>query len=177
MIGFSILQDLFSKIIATGHVKQVFHSVIIRPDNTGNRKPSAPVGNKFVYVGIDDSKGFLCYCRAIGPLETVKVERISSLVTEYTVQQLNRLVFYNEFGCDHDTIAGQLVKIVMSSNETKFVRLYTDADDIIRQEQPTGTFNLPTSALYIAIEFHLTMKLIKDECEVEISSGLKNPFC
>lgn len=178
MIGFSTLQSLFSDLISTGLVpKEIFHSVIIRDDGQGNKKPSAPVGKRFVYVGINDSKTPF-YCRAIGPLETIKTERVHSTQIEYTVQALHRIVLYNQYETrSHDDIAGALTKVVMRNPKTKFVRLYTDAQDILRQEQPTGTFELPTSALYIAIEFNLQMKMISDDCTTEISCGLINPFC
>lgn len=180
MIGFSSLNDVFRNVLGTGLVKEIYHSVIIRNDGTGQVKPSAPVETKFVYVGIDDSHGFRAYQRAVTPLEWIREDRVGGCSpSRVQVRVLNRLVFFspNETR-GHDDLANALALAVIGTPGVRFQRLMTNAEDFIRQEHPTGSFHLSTADFYIAIEFYTTFWINPQSCgQPEIGCGKKNPFC
>lgn len=191
MLGLSTLNKVFTNVIATGLVSEVFHSVIIRDDGTGQKKPSAPVDTKFIYVGIDDREGFHGYCRAVSPLEVYREEKIGpgNWITYYRI--MNRLVFHNGIEHrSHDGLAGILTNAVLGVAGVKLNKLYTNAEDFLRQEQPTGSFSLKTGEFYIAIDFYFYAAAVKNYCEPgegapggqfslteELTCGPENPFC
>jgi hypothetical protein len=180
MFGSSILKPLFTNLIATKVVNRVYHSVIIRTDQS-SKKPSAPVGNRYVFVGPDDQQGFYAYCRQIGNLENASEERLGSCSGwAYKTTALHRLVFFhaNE-SRPHEDISAILLKSVMSSGPgIKFQRMISIPETIVGQEVPDGRFTFGTSTYYTAIEFLVFLKLQTDNCEQEIiCEGVPNPFC
>lgn len=181
MINFSNLKILFENIIATGLVQDVYHSVIIREDQEGHRKPYAPIDEVYEYVGPDDTKGFHCYCRAMGPLESTNEERIGSCSTvQHRTQTLHRMVFFNiDEERFHDDLTAKLLKAFFNSGKNiRFQRAHVNIEDIITQESPTGRFFFTPSTYYIAIDFYVLLKLQSDNCIEEITcTGIKNPYC
>lgn len=180
MQGLSILKNLFDNLIDTGIVRNVYHSVVIRQDGD-HKKPAAPVSDRFQYVGVDDSKRFTTYCRAIGAMEVVKEEKFASCGGKnIRVQILHRLVFFNQKESrDFDDISGKLINAVLKTgNKIKFQRLVTNYQDILLQEAPTGQFKFTPSTYYTAIEFFVILDLTTNNCQQEIRcSGIENPYC
>ena len=58
MIGYSILNNVFNKLLSDGLVSKIYHDVIILEDTskagTTNRYPVFPHGDEYTYVGVDD---------------------------------------------------------------------------------------------------------------------------
>lgn len=181
MFGYSHLNILFTNVMATGFVQNLFHSVVIRETDEGDRKPVAPVESRYVYVGIDDTKGFYAYCRQIGAVDSVNEESVGSCNTKiYTLQASHRMVFYNgEEKRSHETITAQLLKAFMKSGiGIKLQKVYTIPEQILQLETPTGIFSFKEHSFYIAVDFLVILKLQADTCEIEITcEGIKNPIC
>jgi hypothetical protein len=179
MLGFSILKTVFDSVIRTKLVKQIHHSVQLRPIE-GNIKPAAPVDNGFIYVGIDDLKGFSTYCRPFGSLEVLKAENIGSANSRlYTTQIPHRLVFYHASeDRNHDELLGKLIKAVISNQWVKLQKVHTNTDVILQSEAPTGKFTFRPNTFYAAIDFYIILRLQSDNCETEFTcKGVKNPYC
>ena len=180
MIGFSILSNLFANIVATKFVTGVFHSVMMKPIETGGMKPAAPIQGRWQYVGIDDTKGFSCYCRQNGSADVDSVERIGSCNKNiYTLKVPQRLVFFHAIETrSHDEIIAQVLKAVISTPDVKLQKLVTIPEEILRSEAPTGRFKFKDNTLYFAIEFFVLLDIQADNCPVEIKcEGIPNPFC
>lgn len=180
MIGLTTLSALFTNLINTNIVDKVYHSVLIKQDGE-HKKPAAPVKGRFQYVGVDDTKGFTAYCRAVGPVETEKSESMGSCssIQRYRTQTLHRLVFFNQ---DEDRapddLSGRLLQAVMMTPKIKFKRLITNPGDILASEAPTGQFKFLPSTFYIAIEFLVVLDITTDTCQTEIKcKEVANPFC
>lgn len=180
MIGFSILSNLFDNVLSTGFVKGIHHSIISKPAANGKgTKPAAPVQGRMIYVGPDDTKGFSCYCRQIGPLSVDKSELIGGCNGKlYTTSIPHSLVFFNDNEKrSHDDILARLLNAVIKTEFIKLSTVHSQPDVILKREVPTGKFNFTTSTFYIAIDFNVTLKLKADSCEVEIAcDNVNNPY-
>lgn len=180
MFGYSILNKLFVNVFLTTFVKSIYHSVTMKPATDGGIKPAASVDGRIVYVGIDDTKGFYCYCRQTGAAEIQKEVRLGGCngkMTRFSVP--HRIVFYHATEKrDHETILGKLVKAVMKTSRVKITRVHSVPEQLLQQEQPTGRFTFKGKTFYQAIDFSVLLDLQTDTCEQEITcEGIPNPFC
>lgn len=179
MIGYLTLRTLFGLILDTKvGISRVYHSVIVRPTPEG-RKPAAPVGGKYIYVGVDDTSGFSCYCRPIEPINVNKSERKGSCSSKiFHTRTLHRLVFFHDHEDRlHDDLLGVLIKAVIKSG-VDLSRVHTNHEEILKAEAPTGRFTFEPSTFYAAIDFYLLLELTADNCPAEIRcEGLPNPYC
>lgn len=182
MFGFSTLSTLFENVIKTKLVKNVYHSVQLRPLINGKGKaPAAKLDSQeWKYVGIDDTKGFSCYCRKIGAAEITKREMIGGCSSQilHTIAP-HSLVFFNDVEKrSHDDITAKIIKAIMLTPNVRLQRIHDDFETIRGRECPTGKFNFTTYAYYTAFDFNLFLKLQVNNCEEEITcEGVKNPFC
>lgn len=182
MIGFSILNEVIQKLLGTGLVKKVYHSVFIYVDKAdkSERYPvySFPNDDGFEYVGIDDSKFMSCYIREIGDFVTDKVENKSSESKLIYGKQLYRIVFFNDFEeRNHDDLLASFVKTTF----TQYVvlnKIITNTDRLLTDETVLKDFNFGATTFYKAIDFYLTLILQDDTCENVIScNNQANPIC
>jgi hypothetical protein len=177
MIGYLTLKNLFNNILATGLVNEVYHSVVIATVD-GRKKPQAPLGGRYTYVGVVDTKGFGCYCRVSGALEVVKEDREGSCSQKLLTTQIpHRLVFYNDHETrEQDSLLGQLIKAVIGTKDIKLQRALTIADTILKEESE-GKYNFKPSAFYAAIDFLVVLKIQTDNCQADFGcEGLDNPY-
>lgn len=180
MFGFSILESLFINVIETKFVTEVYHSVLMKPLPEGGVKPAAPVHDRFEYVGLDDSKGFNCYCRQNGSADVLKIEHLGGCnQKKYRFSVPHKLVlFNNDETRDHEAITANLIKAVMKTNYVSLQKVISIPDDILRSEAPTGRFKFQENTFYIAIDFFVLLDLVADNCEEEIKcTGVPNPYC
>lgn len=180
MKGFSVLKELFKSIIGTNLVSNLYHSAKLQRLNDGSFKVVAPVNNRFEYVGLEDTKGFSCYCRQTGPLEVENNEKIGSEWNKrYKVRIPHKLVFFNDKeDRDHEQISGQLVKALIGTDFVSLVRVHSNTEQILAQEAPGGKFSFNEQTFYFAIDFFVVLNLQEDNCEVEFNcNGVENPFC
>lgn len=180
MIGYSPLSKLFTAVLNTGLVNQVFHSTLISKTPDGHIKPVAPVNGVYEYVGIDDTRGFYAYCRQAGDVETIREEPIGAGQRLYHTQTLHRIVFFNKKESRvHEDITAQLLKAVLSvPKEVRFRKAILLPEQLLQQESPTGKFVFEPDMYYAGIEFYVLLKLQADTCPVEFRcEGLANPFC
>lgn len=181
MQGQSILNTLFTNIIATGLVKEIFHSVLIR-DIQGNKKPLVPVEGSFINVGPDDTQKFLTYCRANGPIDFEQEEKIGAQKKILWIRIPHKIVFFNDDEPrDHDQLTGTFIQAVVGTPGIRFARAYTIPDQIL-QTETNGQYTFTPSTYYSAIDFSLLLKLQANDCEAEFGfsfncNDLKNPFC
>lgn len=180
MLGFSILESLFINILETKFVKEVYHSVLMKSLPEGGVKPAAPVADRFIYVGLDDSAGFNCYCRQTGSADVLSVEKLGACNNKkYRLNVPHKIVFYssNEKR-GHDDITARLLKAVIKTNFINLQKVTVIPDDILRSEAPTGRFKFQENTFYIAIDFFVLLDIITDNCEDEIKcNGVPNPYC
>lgn len=180
MIGYSNLEPLFRAILETGLPNKIFHSVLITSDDKSRKKPSAPVDDRWQYVGVNDMQGFSAYCRVTGPMEVQSSTPLGGCsLRQYSTTTPHRLVFFNgNEKRDFDQLTAILVKAVMSAGSAiRFTRLLTIPASIL-QEESGGAYTFGISTFYIAIDFSLALKLQTDNCSTEIiCKGLPNPYC
>lgn len=178
MQGHSILNEIFSRLINTELMTQVYHSVIIR-EVDGIRKPIAPVKGGYEYVGVQDEAGFTAYCRATGPLEiesTINVGSCQANIIRATIP--HKLVFFNDHEeRNHDDITGKLIQAVLGVGGVRFQRAITIPEQILSTEAG-GRFTFTPATYYTAIDFSILLRLQADECAQEFGcGGFPNPFC
>lgn len=180
MIGYSILSKLFVNVIATKFVTGVYHSVMMKSLEGGGNKPAAPVNGRYVYVGVDDRKGFSCYCRQSGAADVQDIEKIGGCNTKkYKFQIPHRLVFYhaNETR-SHDEIIAKLTGAVMKTPMIRIQKIINLPEEILRSEAPTGRFTFNENTFYVSIEFFVLLELQTNNCDEEIQcEKVPNPFC
>lgn len=180
MFGSSILSNLFERVIETGLVNRVFHSVILEELTKGGFRPAAPVKGRFVYVGPDDTKGFGVYCRQTGQVGVDRNELIGGCdLRRYHTTIPHRLVFFRDREKrSHDDLLSRLIKAVISTPGVRLSSVTNLHKDILPQEAPTGKFKFNNMTFYVSIDFNVLLKLQTDNCEDEIGcEGLNNPFC
>lgn len=181
MFGFSILSPLFNNVIETKFVKNVYHTVTLQPRLTGGGvSPAAPVSGRYIYVGVDDTNGFSCYCRQTGPLEVVKSEIIGGCnMKKYKTHVPHRLIFFNDNETrSHEDITSQIIKSVIGSAKIILSKVHINREDILKTEAPTGQFKFKAKTFYIAIDFFVVLDLQTDNCEEEIRcEEIENPYC
>lgn len=180
MIGYSILEPLFTNVLQTKFVNEIYHSVMLKPIPEGGTKPAAPVNKRYKYVGLDDSKGFSCYCRTTGSSDVIDVEKIGGCNTKkHRFQVPTRLVFFNMNELrSHDEIIAILLKAVMKTNFIRLQKFITIPEEILRSEAPTGRFTFKENTFFLAIDFFLLLDIQTDNCTTEIQcEGVPNPFC
>lgn len=179
MLGYSILSNLFTNIIATKFVNSIYHSVVIESKD-GERRPVASIDGKYRYVGIQDNNGFSCYCRQIGPAEVQKTFNVAACGKNITRFQVpHRIIFFNaNEERNHEDILAKLIGVTMGSYRITISRINNIREDLLRQEVPTGRFNFTENTFYQGIDFFVLLDLQTDNCEQEIRcDGLRNPFC
>lgn len=180
MFGYSILNELFTNVLQTKFVTGIFHSVQLKPIPEGGSKPAAPVKGRFIPVGVNDTKGFSCYCRQSGSADVLNSERLGGCNTKkYRFQIPHRLVFYNDNEKrSHEEIIAALVKAVIKTNFLTLQKVVTIPEEILKTEAPTGRFTFTETTFYIAIDFFVLLDIQTDNCEAEIQcEGTPNPFC
>jgi hypothetical protein len=179
MIGFSILRNLFDNVLQTKFVEGVYHSVMMKQDKEGIR-PAAPVQDRWVYIGPDDTKGLYAYCRQTGSADVQSSERIGACnLKKYRFQVPHRIVFFhNSEDRDHEAIIAKITGAVMKTPFVLLQKIITIPDELLRSEAPTGKFKFKEKTLYFSIEFFVLLDLQTDTCEEEIKcSGIDNPYC
>jgi len=180
MIGYSILEELFRNILQTKFVTGIYHSVLLKPLEKGGLKPAAPVNGRYQYVGLDDTKGFSCYCRTTGPSDVVDAEKIGGCNTrKYRFNVPHKIVFFNASeDRNHEDIIATLLKAFMKTSFIRIQKFTVIPDEILRSEAPTGRFNFRDNTLYFAIDFFVLLDLQTSNCNEEIKcEGVPNPFC
>lgn len=179
MQGFSILSQLFTRVIETKFVSGIYHSALLSEIEKGKGlMPVVNLNGRYKYIGIDDTKGFFAYCRQTGPLEVLETRKIGGCQTkQYKTQIPQRLVFFNNHEeRSHEDISAVLIKAVIGSVGVKLSKVYSDQRDILKQESPTLTFNFTQKTFYCAIDFFVLLTLQTDNCEQEMRcEGLQNP--
>lgn len=180
MFGYSILSELFRNVLQTKFVTGIYHSVMLKPIAEGGSKPAAPVNRRYEYVGVNDVKGFSCYCRQVGSAEVLNAERLGGCNTKkYRFQILHRLVFYNDNEKrSHEEIIALLTRAVTKTNFLTLQKIVTIPEEILRSEVPTGRFTFKENTFYVAFDFFVLLDIQADNCEAEIKcEGIPNPFC
>lgn len=180
MTGQSILKELFDNLLETKLFKEISHSVVLKKLLTGGVKPVAPYKEDFEAVGIEDHKGFNCYCRQVGPLEVSDIEKVGACGLKiYKTKTLHRLVFFNDNEKrSQDDLTGILTKAVIKTGFINLKSIESEADKILQKESPAGTFVFTNKTYYLAIDFFVLLTLQTDNCEQEISCNrLPNPYC
>lgn len=152
----------------------------MKPIAEGGVKPAAPVNQRFKYVGLDDTKGFSCYCRQSGPAEVIEAEKLGGCnLRKYRFQVPTKLVFFNNLETrSHDEIVALLLQAVMKTSFIRLQKFLTIPEEILKSEAPTGRFQFKENTFYLSIEFFLLLDIQNDNCTTEIKcEGVPNPFC
>lgn len=179
MLGYSTLIKLFDNLLATGIMTGIYHSVMMKPLKEGS-KPHAPVDGRWIYVGVDDTKGLTCYCRQNGSADVQNVEKLGACNNnKYRFQVPHRIVIYNASEKrDHEQIIALVSGAIMKTPLIRLQRIVNIPEEILRSEAPTGRFEFKDNTLYFAIEFFVLLDLQTDNCEHEIKcEGVPNPYC
>jgi len=180
MIGYSILEPLFINVLQTKFVTEIYHSVLLKPTPEGGNKPVAPVNKRYIYVGLNDTKGFSCYCRQSGSGDVISNDRVGSCGPKiYRFQVPTKLVFFHDYEERiHDDIIGKLVQAVIKTDKVRFQKITMNPDEILRSEAPTGKFQFKESTFYVSLDFFILLDIQVDNCTTEIQcEGIQNPYC
>lgn len=180
MLGYSTLINLFDNVLATQIVTGVYHSVALKPMPGGGNRPVAPVGKRYLPVGIQDTKGFTCYCRQSGSADVQSSEKLGGCNTKkYRFQVPHKLVFFsNSETRSHEEIIAKLVGAAMKTPFISLQKIITTPEELLRSEAPTGRFEFKENTLYFSIEFFVLLDLQTNNCEDEIKcEGVPNPYC
>lgn len=180
MLGYSTLTNLFDNVLSAGFVTGVYHSVVMKPIPSGGNRPVAPVNKRFVGVGIEDNKGFSCYCRQTGSAEVKSSEKLGGCnVMKYRFQIPHRLVFFNDNETrSHEDIIAKITGAVMNTPLVSLQKIISIPEELLRSETPTGRFQFKENTLYFSIEFFVLLDLQRNNCEEEIKcEGVPNPYC
>lgn len=176
MIGYSILNNIFGKLLADGLVSKVYHDVIIIEEEK-NRYPVFPKGDEFIYVGVDDSKHMSCYFRQTGEMRNVKTSYLSCQPW-YTTRVPYRMVLFNDFEKrNFDSLNAAFINTMFEAH-IDFTALITDRKRLLQDESSPKNFTFGASTYFIAIDFTLTLQVYKNTCEEAIGcEAIPNPIC
>ena len=176
MIGYSILNNIFNKLLADGLVSKVYHDVIIIEEEK-NRYPVYPKGDEYIYVGVDDSKRMSCYFRQIGEMRNVRTDYISCQAI-YTTRIPYRMVLFNDYEKrNFDSLNAAFVNTMFEAH-IDFTALITDRKRLLQDESSPLNFTFGASTYFVAIDFTLTLQVYKNTCEEVIGCEvLPNPIC
>jgi len=174
------LKGILNNILETKFFKNVYHSVTLQPRlEGGGFSPAAQIGNRFVYVGPDDTKGFNGYIRQTGAAEVWKKDAISCAVTRYQMKFPFRAVFFNDKETrNFEDLTAALTKAIIKTSHVELIRINPIREEVLRTEVPAGKFQFKTSTYYVSIDFFVFLSLQADNCELVLScSDLVNPYC
>lgn len=177
MIGYSILSDVFNKLLTDKLVTKIYTDVFIMEEN-GNRYPVYPDGAEFKYVGVDDTKVMICYFRQLGEARNAKTIYVDSALKSYLLRVPFRMVLFNDYetrNFDELTVA---FMNVMFAQFLDFTALITDVKKIQQEENLIKNFTFDASTYYVAIDFTLSVEIFKNNCaEVIGCAQVENPIC
>jgi hypothetical protein len=174
------LETLFKNILQTKFLKNIYHSVTMQPRlEGGGSTPAANIGNRFVYVGPDDTKGFNGYVRQTGSAEVQAKDAIGAGQFRYRMKFPFRAVFFNEKETrNFEDLTAALTKAIIKTQHVELIRINPIREEVLKTEVPTGTFKIKTTTYYCSIDFFVLLSLQADNCEQVLScSDLANPYC
>lgn len=174
---YEIQKAIAQKIILKGLVTTAYIcAYLIDKDNV--LIPAYPSGNRFDYVGTDDTKGNYAYIRENGEwnFETKEQLSCSSWLCKVTIPM--RIVFFGGNGNRDSKIA--VCMTALHGNGCVVKSVITDKYQLFRSEQRGAENRLfPYDKTYFAIDFSIVQLLTSNECEV-ILGGCDNvqyKFC
>lgn len=159
-----------------GLVKKVFHSVqLLKNEQNQTIYPAWKRGAEWTYSGIDDALGLFGYIRNNGDI-TASPFKIEGCHKSYSLVTPMRAVFFNDAeDRDFEFLTTQLSAFTF----LQFVslqRIITDKWRLRTEESPIFHEHFDGKTFYIAIDFNITLPLMKDDCEVEDCSIYPNPI-
>lgn len=166
-----------NKILETGLVTAVYHSCQrLRDEQSQRFFPVYQKGAELPYVGIDDAKGLFAYIRSNGDM-VAKVSRVGSCLNTYDMSAPLRVVFFN----DHERRNFEYLVLQLSAFTfmpgLALTRIITDAQQLLRDEQPTFNHNFDGGTFYVAFDITINFLLLPNDCEQKPCEVQPNPIC
>ena len=167
--------EIAERIISTGLVSKVFHSVtLLRDENSKVLYPVYQLGSDFVYSGIDDAKGLFAYIRHNGDMAGVPF-KIDSCGRNYTMTAPMRVVFFNDNETrDHEELVRQLGSFTFLSGLT-LTRIVTDKFRLVKEESAIFREKFDGTTFYVAFDINATFILLPGDCETNACPVHPNP--
>lgn len=166
------------KLLETGLVKKVFHSVqLIRSDTQQTLYPAYPKGADFLYIGPDDTKSMFAYIRANGDIVAAP-NKIASCARNYDLTAPLRVVIYSDIETrNHQELQSRLASFTYLSHVT-LVRMIDDKFRLVREESDLYRQSFDAKTFYIAFDISVSILLLQSECETVKPCEVKaNPIC
>lgn len=176
MIGYSILSPVFADLLH-GMVGKIYHDVII-VEQDKNRFPAYPVGDEYIYVGVDDTKIMNCYLRQVGEMRNISTSFIGGCSELYNIRVPYRLVFFNDpEKRKFDDLNNAIINSLFHQH-VEFTSLITDRRVIQQQENLVKNFTLGARTFYVAVDFAIKFQMTKNNCGDVIGCvDIPNPIC
>jgi hypothetical protein len=169
--------EIAKKIIDTGLVDAVFHSVGLYENESGQMFPVYAMGAEQIYIGPDDTKGRFAYIRQTGPAKSIETIKDGSCSKTYKMAYPLRIVIFKD---NEDLSFYWLQKKLLSFAFMPNINLQSitnDAFKLGKQESPIGSFNFDATTFYIAIDVIATIIINEEVCEEENCIVHPNPIC
>jgi hypothetical protein len=157
--------EMAKQILASGLVTNVYHnSQLIRDQADSQLYPAYQVGEEFLYVGVDDTKGLFCYIRTNGDLAGLPL-KVASCARSYDMNAPLRVVFFNDHEeRNHEQLITQLSKLTFLTGVT-LQRIITDKYRLAKEESPLGRIKLDGNTFYVAFDVLAHFVLLPSTCE------------
>lgn len=167
--------EIAQKILSTGLVKKVFHSVQLLTNENGIMHPAYPKGGEFTYAGIDDTHGLFGYIRTNGDMAGVPL-KIGSCIHAYTMTIPLRVVFFNDSeDRDFEWLTTKLISFTFQKS-VSLNRIITDKYRLKQEESPIFREKFDGKTFYIAIDIFITLPLKPSDCETDDCIVHPNPL-
>jgi hypothetical protein len=169
--------EIARKLIATGLVNNVYHSVEIVRDEKEEKYPAYKQGAEQFYIGPDDSKLMYGYIRQNGTVQVVDQKMESGCSKIYKVSAPHRVVvFKDKEAGNFDALVQQLLFCVFVK-DVVLVSFTNDAFKLAQQESPMGDFAFDATTFYLAIDVKISVWLTERQCKEDSCIIHSNPIC
>lgn len=174
---YDIQKAIARKLISKGLVTTAYICAYLI-DKNGVLIPAYPAGNRFEYVGADDTKGNYAYIRENGEWQFEQKTQLGCSMWLYRVTIPMRVVFYGGDGNRDSKIS--VCMSALHENSCIVKNVITDKYQLFKTEQRGAEDRLfPHDKTYFAIDFNILQLLTSNECEVILSScdHVQYKFC
>lgn len=169
--------EIAKELLATGLVKEVYHSVEIIETKDGPKVPAYARGSEQYYVGPDDSKGMFAYIRKTGPVKPANAEPMGSCSGMYKLAvPLRIVVFQDNVKEDHDSLIQRLLAFTFLSG-VDLLSFTSNAFQLGKQEAPVGAFEFDATTFYMAIDVSAKIRITQTMCKEDTCIAHPNPIC
>lgn len=169
--------QIAKKLIATGLVQEVYHSVELYENESGKLFPVYSEGAEQIYIGPDDTKGRFAYIRQTGPAITTDTFKEGSESKYYKLSYPLRIVVFKDNEKENfDWLQKKLISFAFMPH-VFLQAISNDAFKLGKQESPIGNFNFDATTFYIAIDVKATIVVGESICEENNCITTPNPIC